>query len=212
MELSPPVDLSSRFGRFRALAAREEGSGEEHLVILRGEVNGAEEVPVRIHSECVTGDVMSSLRCDCREQLEKALGMIEERGIGIVIYLRQEGRGIGLMNKIRAYSLQDGGCDTQEANRRLGFRADLRDYHAAVAILRGLGTKSVALITDNPEKVEAVAAGGVPVLRRIPLTIPPNPFNAAYLATKQTRLGHLRAAAEGGSGKGSGRSVPGGGS
>jgi len=148
-------------------------------------------VPVRLHSECLTGDVMGSLRCDCRDQLEKSLRFIEEHGTGVLVYLRQEGRGIGLMNKIRAYSLQEKGYDTVEANQRLGFENDLRDYDLAVRILKALEVKSVALITNNPAKIAALAKGGILVSRRIPLVVRPNRFNARYLKTKRSKLGHL---------------------
>jgi GTP cyclohydrolase II len=183
--------LPTRFGGFTVQAAREEATGKEHLVVARGEVRGREQVPVRIHSECLTGDVMGSLRCDCREQLERSLAWIERNGIGVLIYLRQEGRGIGLMNKIRAYSLQERGLDTVEANERLGFEDDHRDYASAVRILQALGIRSVALITNNPGKIDAVRGAGIPVVRRIPLVVPPNPYNAAYLRTKEAKLGHL---------------------
>jgi len=170
---------------------QDEAGGKEHLVILHGDVKGKPDVPVRIHSECLTGDVMGSLRCDCRDQLERALLLIQEEGAGILIYLRQEGRGIGLMNKIRAYSLQERGYDTVEANQRLGFEDDLRSYDLAVKILKALDVKSVALITNNPEKIEALVRGGIPIARRIPLVIAPNRFNEEYLKTKESKLGHL---------------------
>lgn len=202
MEFSDAAALPTRSGTFQVLAAREEKSGREHLVVIRGEVKGGEEVPVRLHSECLTGDVMSSLRCDCREQLEKSLEIIQEQGRGVLIYLRQEGRGIGLMNKIRAYCLQDGGCDTVEANRRLGFEDDCREYGAALGILKGLEVKSVALITNNPEKIEAVKAGGIPVVRRIPLVVPLNPRNESYVRAKEARMGHLPAENGGSTGEG----------
>src|SRR5437867_7111085 len=193
MRFSEQANLPTRFGNFRVQAVQEEAGGEEHLMILRGEVRGKGEVPVRIHSECMTGDVMGSLRCDCRDQLEKALRLIDEEGAGILIYLRQEGRGIGLMNKIQAYSLQERGYDTVEANHRLGFEDDLRDYDLAVRILKCLGVNSVALITNNPEKIDALSRGGIRVARRIPLVVSPNRFNAVYLKTKRSKLGHLSA-------------------
>ncbi len=191
MTFSEAACLPTRFGPFRVQAVQEDPSAKEHLVLTRGEARGAEDVPVRIHSECLTGDVMGSLRCDCRDQLEKALTLIEQRGIGVLIYLRQEGRGIGLMNKIRAYSLQDRGCDTVEANRRLGFEDDHRDYGVAIRILQALDIASVSLITNNPEKIEALKAGGIRVARRIPLLVAPNRFNRTYLETKEAKLGHL---------------------
>lgn len=191
MRFSAEATLPTRFGRFRVRAVQEHRKGKEHLVILRGRVRGKRDVPVRLHSECLTGDVMGSLRCDCRDQLEKSLRLIEAQGAGVLIYLRQEGRGIGLMNKIRAYSLQEKGYDTVEANQRLGFEDDLRDYDLAVRILRALEIKSVALITNNPEKIAALAKGDIPVSRRIPLVVRPNRFNVGYLKTKRSKLGHL---------------------
>lgn len=193
MKFSDEASLPTRFGRFRVVAVQEGIAGKEHLVLTRGLVKGALEVPVRIHSECLTGDVMESLRCDCRDQLTRSLNLIDECGLGVLIYLRQEGRGIGLMNKIRAYSLQERGFDTVDANHRLGFRNDLREYGVAIRILKALDLKSIALVTNNPGKIEALRKGGVTVARRIPLVIPPNPFNRVYLRTKETRLGHLLA-------------------
>ena len=191
MIFSAEAKLPTRFGRFQVRAVKERGAAKEHLVVLRGKVRGKRGVPVRLHSECLTGDVMGSLRCDCRDQLEKSLRFIDAAGGGVLIYLRQEGRGIGLVNKIRAYSLQERGYDTVEANQRLGFEDDLRSYDLAVKILRDLGVKSVALITNNPEKIEAVSRGGIPVTRRIPLIIRANRFNQGYLKTKRSKLGHL---------------------
>jgi GTP cyclohydrolase II len=191
LKFSAEATLPTRFGRFHVRAVQENRHGKEHLVILRGRVKGRRDVPVRLHSECLTGDVMGSLRCDCRDQLEKSLRYIDGEGMGILIYLRQEGRGIGLMNKIRAYSLQDEGYDTVEANQRLGFEDDMRNYDLAVRILKNLGIESVALITNNPDKLAALAKGGIPVSRRIPLVVRPNRFNAVYLNTKRAKLGHL---------------------
>ena len=193
MRFSDEANLPTRFGRFRVVAVQEELTGKEHLVLMRGRVKGGVEVPVRLHSECLTGDVMESLRCDCRDQLTRSLSLIDERDLGVLIYLRQEGRGIGLMNKIRAYSLQERGYDTVEANHRLGFRNDLREYGVAIRILKTIDMKSIALITNNPGKIEALMKGGLTVARRIPLVIPPNAFNRVYLRTKETRLGHLLA-------------------
>ena len=191
MKFSAEATLPTRFGRFHVQAVQEHEQGKEHLVIRRGRVRGRRDVPVRLHSECLTGDVMGSLRCDCRDQLEKSLRTIDAKGSGVLIYLRQEGRGIGLMNKIRAYSLQEKGYDTVEANQRLGFEDDLRDYDVAVGILKEMGIKSVALITNNPEKLAALEKGGIAVSRRIPLVIRPNRFNEMYLKTKRSKLGHL---------------------
>ena len=191
MEFSDAAILPTRFGEFLVRAVREKRGEEEHLLVLRGEVKGKREVPVRVHSECLTGDVMGSPRCDCRDQLEKALRLIEREGTGVLMDLRQEGRGIGLMNKIRAYSLQERGFDTVEANQLLGFGGDLRDYGLAVRILKVLGVKSVALITNNSKKIESLSLGGVQVARQIPLAVSPNRFNQRYLKTKGSKLGHL---------------------
>jgi len=193
VKFSVVANLPTRFGFFRVMAVQEKKSGKEHLVLTCGEVSGREKVPVRVHSECLTGDVMGSLRCDCRDQLERSLRLLEESQLGALIYLRQEGRGIGLINKIRAYSLQERGYDTVEANHRLGFQNDLREYNIAIRIIRALGMKSISLITNNPGKIEALRRGGILVERRIPLVITPNRFNKTYLRTKKRKLGHLLA-------------------
>lgn len=194
MRLSELANLPTRFGTFRVAAVSEAPGGREHLLLLRGRVAGKRRVPLRLHSECLTGDVMGSRRCDCQSQLQKSLRMLARRPDGILLYLRQEGRGIGLMNKIRAYGLQERGWDTVEANRRLGFRDDQREYSTAVKVLKRLKVKSVSLITNNPEKIEALRRGGIPVERRIPLIVSANRHNARYLRTKRAKLGHLMAA------------------
>ena len=158
--------------------------------MVRGDVFGAHDVPTRVHSECLTGDVLGSLRCDCRPQLERALSRIGALPRGVVLYMRQEGRGIGLTNKIRAYRLQERGMDTLEANVALGFGADEREYGLAAAMLRALGVRSIALMTNSPDKVAKLEAEGMPVHSRIPHVIPPNAHNSAYLATKAHRMGH----------------------
>lgn len=191
VEIKAEAALPSRFGDFRIIGIFDTHNGEEHTAIVRGTVDGAEDVPVRIHSECHTGDVLGSLRCDCRDQLEAALHYIGQRDRGAVIYMRQEGRGIGLINKIRAYTLQDQGYDTVEANEKLGFPAEAREYQGAAAILELLGIRSVALLTNNPAKIEGLREVGMTITRRIPIVIEPNEFNAHYLATKKTRMGHL---------------------
>jgi len=184
-----PVDLPTRFGHFRLFGFDD--NGQEHVAVVRGDVAGETEVPMRIHSECLTGDALGSLRCDCREQLEASLSAIGAMERGIVLYLRQEGRGIGLLNKLRAYKLQEQGLDTVEANRALGFPDDARDYRVAASMLRALDVHSVALMTNNPNKVAQLEAHGVTVARRVPHEMPPNPHNCRYLATKATRSGHL---------------------
>jgi GTP cyclohydrolase II len=165
--------------------------GEELGAVVRGSVDGRTGVPVRLHSACFTGDLMGSLRCDCRDQLEAALTFVGRAERGVVLYLPQEGRGIGLVNKIRAYGLQEQGLDTVEANIALGFPDDLRDYDVAAAMLHALGIESVCLLTNNPRKVEGLRKYGVPVIGRIPLRTRSNEFNALYLETKRQKSGHL---------------------
>lgn len=185
------AELPSRFGDFHIIAFENNRDGKEHVAITKGNVIGAEDVPVRLHSECLTGDVIGSLRCDCRDQLEAALKMIGQMDKGIVLYLRQEGRGIGLTNKIRAYSLQDEGMDTVEANLALGFRDDERDYAVAAHMLMSLKVRSVRLITNNPKKIQQLTDYGVKVNGRIPHVMPPNEHNLFYLETKAAKSGHL---------------------
>ncbi len=166
-------------------------TGKEHLAITLGELDSAEPVLARIHSECLTGDALFSLRCDCGFQLQEALKRIAAEGRGAIFYLRQEGRGIGLLNKIRAYHLQDAGADTVEANEQLGFAADMRNYFMLPSMLKHLGITSVRLMTNNPRKVDALTSYGLNVVERIPLTTGLNPHNADYLDTKANKLGHL---------------------
>ncbi len=184
--------MPSTFGQFRAIGYRNELDGSEHVAIVKGHPETATgPVLVRVHSECLTGDAFGSLRCDCRPQLEAALRMVEAAGEGVVVYLRQEGRGIGLINKLRAYSLQDGGLDTVEANERLGFPADLRSYGVGAQILSDLGVQRLRLITNNPRKIAGLGGYGLQVEDRVPLVMDPGLHNAAYLQTKQAKLGHL---------------------
>ncbi|MCX5933086.1 MAG: bifunctional 3,4-dihydroxy-2-butanone-4-phosphate synthase/GTP cyclohydrolase II [Cyanobacteria bacterium] len=186
------AEMPSAFGQFRAIGYRNELDDSEHVAIVKGRPELASSpVLVRVHSECLTGDAFGSLRCDCRPQLEAALRMIEAAGEGVVVYLRQEGRGIGLINKLRAYSLQDGGLDTVEANERLGFPADLRNYGVGAQILSDLGVHHLRLITNNPRKIAGLGGYGLKVEDRVPLVVDPGQHNAAYLLTKQTKLGHL---------------------
>ncbi len=185
------AELPTRFGDFRIVAFWNNRDGKEHVAMVHGDVVGASEVPVRLHSECLTGDVMGSLRCDCRDQLTEGLAAIRRGPCGVLLYLRQEGRGIGLVNKIRAYALQEQGLDTVEANLALGFRDDERDYAVAAHMLHSLGIRSVRLITNNPNKLAQLTQHRVVVVGRIPHVIPPNEHNRFYLETKARRSGHL---------------------
>jgi GTP cyclohydrolase II len=182
--------LPTRLGRFRIVAFWNNRDAKEHVAMVHGDVVGCADVPTRLHSECLTGDVMGSLRCDCRDQLIEGLRKIQEAERGVLLYLRQEGRGIGLINKVRAYALQDQGLDTVDANLALGFRDDERDYAAAAHMLHTLGVRSVQLITNNPEKVNQLERYGVAVSGRVPHVIPPNEHNRFYLETKARRSGH----------------------
>jgi 3,4-dihydroxy 2-butanone 4-phosphate synthase/GTP cyclohydrolase II len=186
-------DFPGQFGTFQLHAYRNLLDGSEHLAIVKGDAAGFADRPVlvRMHSECLTGDALGSLRCDCRMQLQAALKMIENDGAGVVVYLRQEGRGIGLINKLKAYSLQDMGLDTVEANERLGFPADLRDYGMGAQMLNDLGVRKIRLITNNPRKIAGLKGYGLEVVERIPLLIEANDHNSNYLATKAEKLGHL---------------------
>jgi GTP cyclohydrolase II len=183
--------LPTRFGNFHVVAFWNNRDEKEHVAIIKGDVLGAKNVPVRLHSECLTGDVFGSLRCDCRDQLEAALKMIGSMDKGIILYLRQEGRGIGLINKIRAYSLQDQGLDTVEANLALGFRDDERDYAVAAHMLKSLKVESVKLITNNPKKIQQLTEHGIKVSKRVPHIMQPNKHNLFYLKTKASKSGHM---------------------
>lgn len=188
------ADFPTRFGHFRiyGFEGRLDHRVEEAVVLRMGDLGHGPQAPlVRIHSQCLTGDVFHSLRCDCRAQLELALGMIAEEGRGLLIYEHQEGRGIGLLNKLRAYELQDGGADTVEANERLGFESDLRNYELPGEILRYFGLKSVRLLSNNPEKVSAVESAGVRVEERVPCVVPALVSTESYLRTKKEKMGHL---------------------
>lgn len=185
------AELPSRFGDFHIVAFSNNRDGKEHVAIVKGDIIGAQDVPVRLHSECLTGDVIGSLRCDCRDQLEAALKKIGELDKGLVLYLRQEGRGIGLTNKIRAYSLQDQGLDTVDANLALGFRDDERDYAVAAHMLHSLKVQSVRLMTNNPKKIAQLEQHGVKINERLPHILPSNEHNRFYLETKVAKSGHL---------------------
>lgn len=183
--------LPTRHGTFDVRVFRyADDPDKEHLAVISGDVRGLHDVPVRVHSECLTSEVLGSLKCDCREQLEFALGHIAKKGPGVVLYLRQEGRGIGLANKIRAYALQAAGVDTVDANRHLGLPDDSRSYESAAAMLKHLGVRSVRLMTNNPEKVKALRELGIAVRERVPVLIQPNPHSRSYLQAKQTRMNH----------------------
>ena len=183
--------LPTVHGDFEIVGFYEPATGKEHTAIVRGDVSGKTDVPLRLHSQCHTGDVLGSLRCDCQAQLEFALDFIGTQELGVVLYMIQEGRGIGLLNKIKAYQLQDLGLDTIEANVYLGFSPDSRSYSTAAAMIRLLGIGSIALLTNNPEKIQGLEAAGISITRRIPLVIPENPHNKGYLATKKNNMGHL---------------------
>ena len=190
-EVTATAALPTRFGEFKIVAFRIPGEDKEHTALVRGDIKDGEEVVVRIHSECLTGDAFGSLRCDCREQLEAAMRQIAALDRGVIVYLRQEGRGIGLANKIKAYALQEKGLDTVEANEALGFRADERNYAIAAQMLDALGVRSIRLMSNNPDKLRNLQFHGVRVEGRIPLVTPPNAHNARYLETKRVRSGHL---------------------
>lgn len=183
--------MPTAYGDFSVIGYRSEVDGREHVALVKGELDGARETLVRMHSECLTGDVFGSKRCDCGEQLHAAMRQIDEEGSGAIVYLRQEGRGIGLGNKLKAYHLQDGGLDTVEANAELGFQPDLRDYGIGAQILLDLGLRSIRLLTNNPRKVVGLDGYDLEITGREPLQVEPGEFNRDYLATKRTKLGHL---------------------
>jgi GTP cyclohydrolase II len=193
VRLAASCRLPTEWGVFDLHGFEETPSGREHVALTLGDVSDGAPVLARLHSECLTGDALSSLRCDCGPQLDTALAAIAAEGRGMLLYLRQEGRGIGLLNKIRAYRLQDEGADTVEANLRLGLAPDLRKYDIAAEMLVQLGVRSLRLMTNNPRKIEALEKAGITVVERVPLQIEPNPHNAGYLRTKRLRLGHLLA-------------------
>lgn len=186
------VDLPTDFGHFRLRMFRSEADGLEHLAIVKGDpANATGPVLVRVHSECFTGDVLHSERCDCGQQLEAAMRAIEAEGCGVVLYMRQEGRGIGLANKLHAYALQEKGLDTVEANERLGFAADLRDYGTGAQILSKLGLRNIRLMTNNPRKIVGLDGHGLKIVERVPIVIPPGKYNRRYMETKRVKMGHI---------------------
>jgi GTP cyclohydrolase II len=185
------ADLPTRYGRFTIYGFQGRGPEEEAVALVRGKLNGKNAPLVRVHSQCLTGDVLASLRCDCRAQLELSLKKIDQESSGILLYLPQEGRGIGLMNKLRAYQLQDGGMDTVEANEKLGFAADARDYDFSAQILKKLGARKIRLLSNNPEKVRQLESSGIHVVKRLPCQPRVSKTSRAYLKTKKRKMGHL---------------------
>ncbi|HCB93585.1 MAG TPA: GTP cyclohydrolase II, partial [Selenomonas sp.] len=185
------VDFPSKYGHFRIKAYESSLDGKCHLAVVKGDVAGKQNVLVRVHSECLTGDALGSMRCDCGEQLALALKRIEEAGEGVVLYMRQEGRGIGLANKMRAYALQDDGKDTVEANVLLGFAPDLRDYGIGAQILSDLGLTTIRLLTNNPAKRAGLNGHGLEIVERVPLVIKANKFDKKYLTVKKVKMGHI---------------------
>ncbi|HEY3184675.1 MAG TPA: bifunctional 3,4-dihydroxy-2-butanone-4-phosphate synthase/GTP cyclohydrolase II [Gaiellaceae bacterium] len=190
VERGAAVRLPTEYGDFTAIAFREKLTGKAHVALVKGDVEGAEDVLVRVHSECLTGDVFHSLRCDCGEQLEQALAQIEGEGRGVLLYMSQEGRGIGLLNKLRAYELQERGMDTVEANLELGFPADARDYGIGNQILADLGLSTIRILTNNPKKLVGIDGFGLTVTEQVPIEVSPNVENRGYLTAKRDKLGH----------------------
>jgi 3,4-dihydroxy 2-butanone 4-phosphate synthase/GTP cyclohydrolase II len=190
VERAVSVRLPTAYGEFTAVAFQEMLSGKQHVALVMGEVAGKDDVLVRVHSECLTGDVFHSLRCDCGEQLDHALSRIAEQGEGVLLYMAQEGRGIGLLNKLKAYELQENGYDTVEANIQLGFPADMREWGIGSQILSDLGLTTIRILTNNPRKITGLSGFGLEVVEQLPIEVPPNAENMQYLATKRERLGH----------------------
>ena len=190
IEVGEEVDLPTIYGHFRLVPFRQKSNGAEHMAIIKGEWKPGDAVLVRVHSSCATGDILGSKRCDCGEQLHKSLEMIEQKGQGVVIYMQQEGRGIGLMNKMAAYKLQEQGYDTVDANVHLGFKPDERDYGCGAQMLRHLGVSKMRLMTNNPTKRVGLEAYGLEIVENVPIEITPNPYDRKYLETKRDRMGH----------------------
>ena len=191
VEKGEEVDLPTHHGHFHLIPFRQKDNGLEHIALIKGDISNGKPVLVRVHSSCATGDIFSSMRCECGEQLQKAMETIEKEGRGVVVYLNQEGRGIGLMDKIRAYKLQENGLDTVDANLHLGHKADERDYGVGANILNALGVKKMRLMTNNPVKRIGLEGYGLEVVENVPLEIEPNPYNRFYMRTKKDRMGHI---------------------
>jgi 3,4-dihydroxy 2-butanone 4-phosphate synthase/GTP cyclohydrolase II len=190
IEVGNRVDMPTKYGHFKLIPFRQKSNGLEHMALIKGEWREDEAVLVRVHSSCATGDILGSMRCDCGEQLHKSLEMIEKEGKGVVVYMQQEGRGIGLMNKIAAYKLQEEGLDTVEANVHLGFKPDERDYGCGAQMLRHLGIHKMRLMTNNPTKRVGLEAYGLEIVENVPIEVTPNQYDYKYLKTKQDRMGH----------------------
>lgn len=190
IEVGEEVDMPTEYGHFRLIPFRQNSNGLEHMALIKGEWKEDEPILVRVHSSCMTGDILGSMRCDCGEQLHKAMQAIEKEGKGVVIYMQQEGRGIGLMNKIAAYKLQEEGLDTVDANLHLGFKADERDYGCGAQMLRHLGVRKMRLLTNNPVKRVGLEGYGLEIVENVPIEVTPNKFNRHYLETKKNRMGH----------------------